>query len=168
VLVDGNRLPVLDVRPRPSSRGDALVPAISAASILAKVHRDRWCAELHAAVPDYGFAATRVTARPSIWQALARARRLPGAPQAALRRWRRWAEMTRAVAHISSRDNALLKDLRRLAQDHGLPQAGPVWLEGDHLCRAALARGLRPALALFSESNLAVAPLELRNALLKA
>jgi ribonuclease HII len=33
------------------------VPAISAASILAKVTRDRWCAELDAQYPQYGFAA---------------------------------------------------------------------------------------------------------------
>ena len=36
-------------------QGDAKVAAISAASILAKVHRDRWCAELHQRYPAYGF-----------------------------------------------------------------------------------------------------------------
>ena len=55
VLVDGNRLPVLDVRAEAIVQGDALVPAISAASILAKVHRDRLCAQLHALYPQYGF-----------------------------------------------------------------------------------------------------------------
>ena len=55
VLVDGNRLPVLDVRAEAIVQGDALVPAISAASILAKVHRDRMCAELHLQYPEYGF-----------------------------------------------------------------------------------------------------------------
>lgn len=55
VLVDGNRLPVLDVRAEAIVSGDALVPAISAASILAKVHRDRLCAQLHAQYPQYGF-----------------------------------------------------------------------------------------------------------------
>ncbi len=35
--------------------GDALVPSISAASILAKVHRDRLCQTLHRAHPEYGF-----------------------------------------------------------------------------------------------------------------
>ena len=54
---------------------------------------------------------------------------------------------------ITSRDNALLKDLRRLAQDNGAyRKQGRVWVEGDHLCRAALARGWRPALAVFSAS----------------
>jgi len=55
VLVDGNRLPVLDVRAEAIVQGDALVPAISAASILAKVRRDRMCAQLHAQYPQYGF-----------------------------------------------------------------------------------------------------------------
>lgn len=56
VLVDGNRIPVLDVLAEAMVQGDALVPAISAASILAKVQRDRWCVELDAQFPDYGFA----------------------------------------------------------------------------------------------------------------
>jgi ribonuclease HII len=56
VLVDGNRLPVLDVLAEAIVRGDATEPAISAASILAKVTRDRWCRELDAQYPQYGFA----------------------------------------------------------------------------------------------------------------
>ena len=55
VLVDGNRLPTLDILAEAIVQGDALVPAISAASILAKVHRDRLCDELHALYPVYGF-----------------------------------------------------------------------------------------------------------------
>jgi len=57
VLVDGNRLPVLKVAAEAIVKGDALVPAISAASILAKVHRDRLCLQLDALHPGYGFAA---------------------------------------------------------------------------------------------------------------
>ena len=60
---------------------------------------------------------------------------------------------TAEPALISSRDNALLKDLRRLAQDStAYRRQGQVWLEGDHLCRAALARGVKPALGVFSEA----------------
>lgn len=55
VLVDGNRLPVLDVVAEAIVSGDALVPAISAASILAKVTRDRMLDELHQRHPGYGF-----------------------------------------------------------------------------------------------------------------
>ncbi|MDT7835448.1 ribonuclease HII [Aquabacterium sp. OR-4] len=56
VLVDGNRLPVLKMPGEAIVKGDAKVPAISAASILAKVHRDRLCEALHAQHPQYGFA----------------------------------------------------------------------------------------------------------------
>ena len=57
VLVDGNRLPVLKVPAEAIVKGDAKVQAISAASILAKVTRDRQCLAMHAAHPEYGFAA---------------------------------------------------------------------------------------------------------------
>ena len=56
VLVDGNRLPTLSVLAEAIVKGDARVKAISAASILAKVHRDRLCEDLHAEFPQYGFA----------------------------------------------------------------------------------------------------------------
>jgi RNA methyltransferase, TrmH family len=53
---------------------------------------------------------------------------------------------------ITSAANPLLKDLRRLAQDStAYRKQGRVWLEGDHLCRAALERGVQPALAVFSQ-----------------
>ena len=58
-----------------------------------------------------------------------------------------------SVTAIHSRDNAFVKDLRRLAQDTtAYRKQGRAWLEGDHLCRAALARGLRASVAVFSES----------------
>jgi ribonuclease HII len=57
VLVDGNRIPTLDVLAEAIVGGDAKVQAISAASIIAKVTRDRQCDELHARFPQYGFAA---------------------------------------------------------------------------------------------------------------
>jgi ribonuclease HII len=55
VLVDGNRIPVLKVAAEAVIGGDATVAAISAASILAKVHRDRLCLSLHEQHPQYGF-----------------------------------------------------------------------------------------------------------------
>ena len=57
VLVDGNRLPALSMPATAIVKGDALVAAISAASILAKVHRDRLCAQMHEQHPQYGFDA---------------------------------------------------------------------------------------------------------------
>jgi ribonuclease HII len=57
VYVDGNRLPILDVRAEAIVKGDEKVQEISAASILAKVHRDRMCEEMHRQFPGYGFNA---------------------------------------------------------------------------------------------------------------
>ena len=56
VLVDGNRLPVLRMAAEAIVKGDAKVAAISAASILAKVTRDRQCLKMAESYPDYGFA----------------------------------------------------------------------------------------------------------------
>lgn len=55
VLVDGNRLPKIDIRAEAIVKGDAKVKAISAASILAKVSRDRLMNELSQTYPQYGF-----------------------------------------------------------------------------------------------------------------
>jgi ribonuclease HII len=57
VLVDGNRLPHLDVLAEAIVKGDDKVACISAASILAKVTRDRMLVTLDALHPEYGFAA---------------------------------------------------------------------------------------------------------------
>lgn len=56
VLIDGNRCPALAVPSQAVVKGDSLVAEISAASILAKVTRDREMAELDRLFPDYGFA----------------------------------------------------------------------------------------------------------------
>lgn len=67
--------------------------------------------------------------------------------------------------HIVSRDNALIKRVRQLAQDNtAYRKLGQVWLEGDHLCRALLARGGRPEQAIFTEAGWSRATDELRRA----
>ena len=72
------------------------------------------------------------------------------------------------VQHITSRDNAFLKDLRRLSQDStAYRKQGRFWVEGDHLCRAALARGVKPSIAVFSESLWPVALVEYAQAAIK-
>ncbi len=54
-LVDGNRAPELDCEVHTIIEGDHWVPAISAASILAKVTRDRMMRDWHREYPQYGF-----------------------------------------------------------------------------------------------------------------
>lgn len=56
VLVDGNRCPLLPCPARAVVGGDAIIPAISAASIVAKVTRDRLMDALDLRYPAYGFA----------------------------------------------------------------------------------------------------------------
>ena len=56
VLVDGNRIPDLDIPAQAIVKGDSLVPEISAASILAKVARDEEMMELDKQFPQYAFA----------------------------------------------------------------------------------------------------------------
>ena len=57
------------------------------------------------------------------------------------------------ITEISSRDNAFVKELRRLSRESGMyRKLGYSWLEGDHLCRAALTRGLKPKVAVFAKS----------------
>lgn len=56
VLVDGNRLPKWQYRAEAVVKGDSCVPSIAAASILAKVTRDRDLVELDATYPGYGLA----------------------------------------------------------------------------------------------------------------
>ena len=63
------------------------------------------------------------------------------------------------VTEIQSRDNTFVKELRKLSQDStAYRKQGQVWLEGDHLCRAALARGLKPKIAVFAQSFWPQAP----------
>ena len=55
-LIDGNRCPELPIAAKAIIKGDSKEPAISAASILAKVTRDRQMQLLHKRYPQYGFA----------------------------------------------------------------------------------------------------------------
>lgn len=72
------------------------------------------------------------------------------------------------VMQITSRENPLLKELRRLAADStAYRKLGRFWVEGDHLCRAALARGHQPAVAVFSESAWPLVPSALAQAAIK-
>jgi TrmH family RNA methyltransferase len=69
---------------------------------------------------------------------------------------------------ISSRDNPLLKELRKLGVDNSAyRKLGRFWVEGDHLCSAALQRGLQPAVAVYSESYWPLAPVEYTRAAIK-
>ena len=70
---------------------------------------------------------------------------------------------------ITSRDNPLLKELRKVAQDNtAYRKAGRFWVEGDHLCSAALVRGLKPAVAVFSERFWPQTPAEYAQAAIKS
>ncbi|RZL02966.1 MAG: RNA methyltransferase [Rubrivivax sp.] len=61
--------------------------------------------------------------------------------------------MPAVVQSITSRDNPLVQRLRKLAQDPAAyRKLGEVWLEGDHLCSAYLARGKKAAVAVIADS----------------
>jgi RNA methyltransferase, TrmH family len=69
---------------------------------------------------------------------------------------------------ITSRDNALLKELRKLSTDNtAYRKAGRFWIEGDHLCSAALQRGLKPSAMVVSESYWPLAPVSYTQAAIK-
>jgi ribonuclease HII len=70
VLVDGNRLPKIDVLCEAVVGGDAIVKSISAASIVAKVTRDRMLKQLHDEFPHYGFASHKGYGTPEHLEAL--------------------------------------------------------------------------------------------------
>ncbi len=58
------------------------------------------------------------------------------------------------VLQVQSRDNALLKSLRQLVRHNtAYRRQSRIWVEGDHLARAAISHGLRPALMLVGQSS---------------
>lgn len=71
-LIDGNRCPKLNVPSAPVIQGDAQVPAIAAASILAKVSRDREMQALDLIYPGYGMATHKGYPTPMHLEALQR------------------------------------------------------------------------------------------------
>ena len=69
---------------------------------------------------------------------------------------------------IASRDNALVKQLRKLGTDNtAYRKQGQFWVEGEHLCAAALARGAVPVMAIFSQSFWPLARAEYRQSAIK-
>ena len=69
---------------------------------------------------------------------------------------------------VTSRENPLLKELRKLSTDNtAYRKAERFWVEGDHLCSAALQRGLQPAVLVVSESFWPLAPVEYARAAIK-
>jgi len=73
------------------------------------------------------------------------------------------------VQQIQSRDNPLLRELRKLAQDRqAYRKLGRFWIEGEHLCSAALLRGVRPALAVYSNSAWAQLPVQFKDCAARA
>ncbi|GMV46920.1 MAG: RNA methyltransferase [Pseudomonadota bacterium] len=70
--------------------------------------------------------------------------------------------MSGGPERITSRHNPLVARLRRLAQDNaGYRRDGQLWLEGEHLCAAARARGLAVALAVLDEEAADAAALQM-------
>ena len=70
---------------------------------------------------------------------------------------------------ITSASNPLIKELRKLGLDNtAYRKQGRVWMEGDHLCHAALLRGFRPAISLFSESFWPLADINTAQAAIKS
>jgi ribonuclease HII len=69
-LVDGRAVKTMRVPQTAIVKGDARSYSIAAASVLAKVTRDRLMLEFHTQFPEYGFARTKATARRNIWRRL--------------------------------------------------------------------------------------------------
>ena len=72
LLIDWVQLTALNLSQRSFTRGDQRVVSIAAASILAKVHRDRLLRQLHEAYPEYGFAGHKGYGAPAHRAAIAR------------------------------------------------------------------------------------------------
>ncbi len=69
-LVDGNRLPDIEIQAKTVVKGDSVSASIAAASILAKVTRDRYMKELDKKYPEFNFAANKGYGTPQHKEAL--------------------------------------------------------------------------------------------------
>lgn len=72
ILVDGNRDPGFNIKTECIIKGDSLVDLISAASILAKVSRDRFVKEISKKMPEYGFEKHKGYGTKAHYEALAK------------------------------------------------------------------------------------------------
>ena len=162
VLVDGNQRPDVTMAVRTVVGGDAKVRAISAASIIAKVYRDRLSAGSARRASGVRLRRTQGLFDARTSRRVAAARRLQ-APPAQLRTGARRPGPVVLIRHrcvavkitrISARDNPLLVRLRKLAKrPSGYRKDGVAMLEGEHLCDAWVRRGALPAQqALVTES----------------
>jgi RNase HII (EC 3.1.26.4) len=150
LLVDGNQTPQVAMPCRAIVGGDAAEPAISAASIIAKVYRDRLMAELAQRYPGYGFerhSGYGTAAHRAALLTLGTLRRTPPQlcpypPPVGSVYPPSHVEGRRVVKRITSAENPLIKTLRSLSTEPGaVRKLGQVWLEGIHLIEAALAAG---------------------------
>jgi ribonuclease HII len=156
VLVDGNALPASKCWPRPSSAATPRSSRSRRRPSWPRCTRDRLLQQLHEEFPQYGFAAHKGYGTPEHLEALrctapaaTTAGSSPGGGHddagAGRRRHRH-----PAVTVVVSASNPQFKALRLLAQDStAWRKQGRIWLEGDHLCRAALQRGVQPQLAVY-------------------
>jgi len=139
-LVDGNQMPGLAIPGRAIVAGDALEPAISAASILAKTARDEMMRAFDAQHPGTASRSTWGTARRNTSSACAGSARAFCTGAAS----RRCGVSSEARAmRITSPDNPVVRRLRRLADSaRACRDAGRTLAEGIHVIEAALAAGV--------------------------
>jgi ribonuclease HII len=133
VKIDGNRCPVLSIRSEAIVGGDALVKSISAASILAKVTRDRMLLQLHQSFPVYGFDAHSGYGTPQHLAAL----REHGPCE---HHRRSFAPVREAHLRMGKRADAAGVELTRLT-----PVVEPAWLDDESNSLGVSARSTRSA-----------------------